>query len=161
VSAATASAVVAGGTGEVGLQRQNESGRVSCELGLAQRVGGVRHLKRGVRVSGRRQRRALSLQQLRSRFQQLVETQRQRGAPQPIQLLRYDTRCYFKVRSKDDTSQLNLPHVNQQLRSKKQICSEVSVNSPGNPCSQSRRRKERLRWEGFAEKEGFKPRMKE
>jgi len=37
---------------------------------------------------------------------------------------------------------------------KKQIRSEVSVNSPGNPCSQSRRRKEKLRLEGFAEKEG-------
>jgi len=27
--------------------------------------------------------------------------------------------------------------------------------SPGNPWSQFRRRKEKLRWEGFAEKEGF------
>jgi len=32
----------------------------------------------------------------------------------------------------------------------------------GNPCSQSqRRRKGRLGWEGFAEKGGFKPEMKE
>ena len=37
----------------------------------------------------------------------------------------------------------------------KQICSEVSVNSPGNPWSQFWRRKGRLRWEGFAEKEGW------
>jgi len=31
----------------------------------------------------------------------------------------------------------------------------VSVNSPGNPWSQSGRRKGGLRWEGFAEKEGL------
>ena len=29
---------------------------------------------------------------------------------------------------------------NRRSREKKRICSEVSVNSPGNPCSQSRRR---------------------
>jgi len=40
------------------------------------------------------------------------------------------------------------------------VCSEVSVNSPGNPGSRSRRRKGRLRWEGFAEKEDFNPGMK-
>jgi len=44
---------------------------------------------------------------------------------------------------------------------KKRICSEVLVNSPGNPWSQSGRRKGRLRCEGFAEKKGFKPGVKE
>ena len=30
--------------------------------------------------------------------------------------IRYDTRCYFNVRSKADISQLNLPHGNRQLK---------------------------------------------
>ena len=42
---------------------------------------------------------------------------------------------------------------NRRSRGKERICSEVSVNSPGNPWGQSRRRNDRLWWEGFAEKE--------
>jgi len=48
----------------------------------------------------------------------------------------------------------------EKLKVKKRIRSVVSVNSPGNPWSQYWRRKGRLRREGFAEKEGFKPGMK-
>ena len=50
---------------------------------------------------------------------------------------------------------------NRKSREKKWICSEVSVSSPGNLWSQSGRRKGRLRWEGFAEKESFKPGVEE
>ena len=50
---------------------------------------------------------------------------------------------------------------NRKSREIKRICSEVSVNSPGNPGSQSARRKGKLRWEGFAQKESFKPGVEE
>jgi len=68
----------------------------------------------------------------------------------------------FNVCSIVDIGQLDLPHGTQNKKVenrkvKKRICSEVSVNSPGNPWSQSWRRKGRLRREGFAEKEGFRP----
>ena len=33
---------------------------------------------------------------------------------------------------------------------------EITVNSPGNPCSEYLRRNKGLQWGGFAEKEGFK-----
>jgi len=45
----------------------------------------------------------------------------------------------------------------EKLKSKKRTCSQVSVNSSGNPWSQSLRRKGTLRWKGFAEKEVSKP----
>ena len=34
------------------------------------------------------------------------------GAVAAIDTIRYDTRCYFNVRSKADISRLNLPHGN-------------------------------------------------
>jgi len=49
----------------------------------------------------------------------------------------------------------------KKLKSKKQLCSEVSLNSLGHPWSKLWRRKGRLRWVGFAEKERFKPGMRE
>jgi len=57
-------------------------------------------------------------------------------------------------------SQLNLSQGTKKFlkksKTRKRICSKVSVNSHGSPWNQSRRRKRRLRWQGFVEKEGFK-----
>ena len=71
--------------------------------------------------------------------------------PCRVHCIRYDTRCYFNVRSKADISQLNLPHGtdneknvknrNKNYKVKTRICSEVTVNSLGNPYSESWRRK--------------------
>jgi len=70
------------------------------------------------------------------------------------------------MRSKTYMSKINLQSgiltvENRRSREKNLICSEVSVNSPGNPWGQSSRRNGRLWWEGFAEKESFKPGVKE
>jgi len=35
--------------------------------------------------------------------------------------IRYDTRCYFNVRSKADISQLNLPHLLREFRVTKKV----------------------------------------
>ena len=72
----------------------------------------------------------------------------------------------FWMRSETYMSKINLRRgkltvENRKSREKKRICSEVLVNSQGNPWSQSRRRNGRLWWEGFAEKESFKPGVKE
>ena len=69
------------------------------------------------------------------------------------------------MRSKTYMSKINLQRgkltvENRKSRERKRICSEVSVNSPGNPWSQSRRRNGKD-LEGFAEKESFKPGVKE
>ena len=84
--------------------------------------------------------------------------------------MRYEKKCYSDMRSKAYMSQINLQHgtttdrgEQEEWKTKeyKRICSEVSVNSPGNPWSQSRRRNGRLWWEIFVEKESFKPGVEE
>jgi len=60
------------------------------------------------------------------------------------------------MRSKTFMSKINLQRgkltvENRKSREKKRICLEVSVNSPGNPWSQSMRRNGRLWWETATE----------
>ena len=82
--------------------------RPICDLGVVRpqsenaavgEVAGVqrrRHVTRGDVRQSRRQRLASS---------SAADARRQLG-----HTIRYDTRCYFNVRSKANTSQLNLPH---------------------------------------------------
>ena len=67
------------------------------------------------------------------------------------------------MRSEADMSQLNLPHGNDNKKcktekvksKKKRICSEVTVKVWRIHVVSPEEEKERLRWEGFAEKEGL------
>jgi len=49
----------------------------------------------------------------------------------------------------------------EKLKSKKRICYAVTVKVREIHVVSPEEEKERLRWEGFAEKESFKPEMKE
>ena len=68
-------------------------------------------------------------------------------------VVRYDTRCYFNVRSKADMSQLNLPHGNRQLksikaeklRSKRRNLLTSNSKSLGNHAVSPEKEKEKLR----------------
>jgi len=71
------------------------------------------------------------------------------------------------MQSKKYMSQINLQH-RTTTNSRKQKDYKVKTDmlksigkQSGNPGSQSGSRKGRLWWEGFAEKESFKPRVKE
>ena len=65
-----------------------------------------------------------------------------------IHTIRYDTRCCFNVRSKANmvsliyrTEPTTIKCKIVKTKSSKQMCSEITVNSLGNPCSKSWRRK--------------------
>ena len=64
-----------------------------------------------VTLSGTRRAVVASPAQRRSRDSIILLTN---SAPLTYDTIRYDTRCYFNVRSKADISQLNLPHGTDQ-----------------------------------------------
>ena len=47
-----------------------------------------------------------------------------------VTAIRYDTRCYFDVRSKADISQLNLPHGSETAKSNDPDCSDLLALNP-------------------------------
>jgi len=101
------------------------------------------------------------------------QTQRCRQSTPPrvnriydISRVQYDTRRYFHVRSKADTSQLNLPHgtaTTKKCKKEKVKTDMLRSNSKslGNHVVGPEGETERLQWEGFTENGGFKPGMKE
>ena len=62
--------------------------------------------------------------------------------------------------SKINLQRKKLTVENRKSREKTDMLRSIGKQS-GDPWSQSRRRNGRLWWEGFAEKEGFRPRVKE
>ena len=78
-------------------------------------------------------------------------------------ILTSDQKPYMSrlIYSKEQTTTDRGEQEEWKTKEEKRICSEVSVNSPGNPRSQPRRRKGRLWWERFVEKESFKPGVEE
>jgi len=76
--------------------------------------------------------------------------------------LQYDTIWYAMLMCSQKLTWVSLIYCTapttkkwKNRKSKKWTCSEVSLNSVGNPWSPSWRRKGRLRWEGFTEKGVF------